>query len=194
MERLSGDMGALDKIKKLTEQLESLDEEAIQKFKEDFEGFEKEYETTWLSPEELSDVSIELSEPKLCQVNEDGKWEECKDGKISLKTLTATSRQADGKITLKGKIETSIEHFPIDRMAQEITDKALSNAKSGMDRAYTDFLSIRNSDISYRQEYELLSVLYKKLGETFSDTFSLGISWRYDCNKDDWFMTIEFRW
>lgn len=87
-------MSALDKIKKLTEQLNSLDEEDIKKFKKDFEEFEKEYETMWSSPEEFSDVSIELSEPKLCQVNKDGEWEECKDGKVSLrKSNCSTSKR-----------------------------------------------------------------------------------------------------
>lgn len=187
-------MSALDKIKKLTEQLKSGDEEVIQKFKVDFESFEKEYDTIWLSPEKVSDVSIKLSEQKLCQLNENGEWEECKDGKISLKTLTTTSRQADGRPPLKDNIEISINHLPIDKMVQEITDKALSNAKSGMNRAYIDFYSIYNEDISYRQEYELLNILYSKLEDTFNDTLSLGISWGYNENKGDWFMIIEFRW
>lgn len=186
-------MSALDKIKKLTEQLESGDEEVIQKFKVDFESFEKEYDTIWLSPEKVPDVSIKLSEQKLYQLNEDGEWKECKDGKISLHQLTATSRQADGRPPLKDKVNTNINHLPIDTMAKEITDKALSNAKSGMNRAYVDF-SICNEDISYRQEYELLNILYSKLADTFNDILSLGISWRYNPDKGDWFMTIEFRW
>ena len=41
MVRRTKNMSALDKIKKLTEQLKSWDEEAINKFKKDFEEFKK---------------------------------------------------------------------------------------------------------------------------------------------------------
>lgn len=193
MERLSGSMGALDKIKKLTEQLESLDEEAIKKFKKDFEEFEKEYEATWLSPEEFSDVSIKLYEPKLCQLNENGEWEECKDGKVNLRKLTASARQADGKPPIKTTIKTSIDHLPINIMVEEIKDKALRNTKDGLNKVYSEFVSISYNDVSDRQEYELLKVLYEKLGETFNDTLSLSIAWKHD-SETDYIMVINMEW
>ena len=193
MERLSGSMSSLDKIKQLTEKLESRDKEFLKKFKEDFEEFEKEYEATWLSPEEFSDVSIELSEPKLCQVNEDGEWEECKDGKISLRKLTNKVRKADGKFLISEPIETSVDHLPIDRMVKEITDKAVSKSQEGMNCASIDF-SIYHGDISDRQEYELLNVLYDKLSEIFTDTLELYISWVYDYDIEESGMVIGIEW
>lgn len=194
MVRRTESMTALDKIKQLTEKLESLDEEAIKKFKKDFEEFEKEYEATWLSPEEFSDVSIELSEQKLCQVNENGEWEECKDGKISLRKLTNKACQEDGKFLISEPIETSIDHLPIDRMVKKITEEAVNKAQEGMSEAYADFLSIYNGDVTERQEYELLNVLYSKLSEVFTDTLELSISWTYDYGMEESFMVIDIEW
>ena len=194
MERLSGDMTALDKIKKLTEQIESWNEEDIKKFKKDFEEFEKEYETMWLSSEEFSDVSIELSEPKLCQVNEDGEWEECKDGKISLRKLATVARQKDGRPPIEEPIETSIDHLPIDRLVKEITEKAISRAKNGQTETYIDIYYLDNQYLLYRQVHELLNVLYKRLEDMFEDTMSLHVSWEYDYDKEDTFMILNIEW
>ena len=193
MERLSGSMSALDKIKKLTEQLKSLDEEAIKKFKKDFEEFEKEYETMWLSPEKVSDVSIKLSEQKLYQLNEDGEWKECKDGKISLRKLTNKVRKAEGRFLISEPIETSIDHLPIDRIVKKITEKAVSKAQEGMNYTIIDF-SIYHGDISDRQEYELLNVLYSKLSEVFTDTLELCISWAYDYDMEGSYMVVGIEW
>lgn len=194
MERLSGSMSALDKIKRLTEQLESLDEEAIKKFKKDFEEFEKEYEATWLSPEEFSDVSIKLSEPKLCQLNENGEWEECKDGKISLRKLTNKACQKDGRFPIVESIKASVDYLPIDRMVETIKVNALRNAQNGNNTAYASFMSIYQNDITERQEYKLLNVLYSKLSDIFTDTLELSISWTYDHSIDESFMVIDIKW
>lgn len=194
MVRSNDGMSSLDKIKKLTEQLKSWDEEAIKKFKKDFEEFEKEYETIWLSPEEFSDVSIKLSEPKLCQLNENGEWEECKDGKVNLRKLTASARQANGRPPIKTTIKTSIDHLPIDEMVKKIKDKALRNAQSGLNSVSTDFLFIYHNDTTERQEYELLNVLYSKLSDIFTDTFELYIYWTYDYDMDESYMVICMEW
>ena len=186
-------MSALDKIKKLTEQLKSWDEEDIKKFKKDFEDFEKEYEATWVSPEEFSDVSIELSEPKLCQINEDGEWEECRDEKISLRKLNKV-RKADGKFLISEPIKTSIDHLPIDEMVEKIKDKALRNAQSGLNAVSTDFIFIYHNDTTERQEYELLNVLYSKLSDIFTDTFELYSYWAYDYDMDESYMAICMEW
>lgn len=195
MERLSG-MSNLDKLKQISEQLKSLDEEAIKKFKKDFEEFEKEYDTTWLSPEEFSDVSIELSEPKICQVNEDGEWEECKDGKVNLRKLANKVRKEDGRPTIDEPIKTSISHLPIDSMIESLRDKALRNAQNGTNAAYVDFLNIYYGRITERQEHELLNVLYNKLSEVFTDTLELSISWTYDYDYDmeESYMVIYIEW
>lgn len=194
MVRRTENMTALDKIENLTEQLESGDEEVIRKFKEEFESFEKEYESVWLSPKEFSDVSIELSEQKLCQVNENGEWEECKDGKISLRKLTANARQADGRPLIKTTVKTSIDHLPIDEMVEKIKDKALRNAQSGLNAVSTDFLFIYHNDTTDRQEYELLNVLYSKLSDVFTDTLELYITWTYDYDVEESYMVVGIEW
>lgn len=196
MERLSGSMGALDKINKLTEQLES-GEEVIQKFKEDFEEFEKEYDKIpWhiLSSEDVEEPHLFFSEQKLCQVNANGEWEECKDGKVNLRKLTASARQADGKPPIKTTIKTSIDHLPIDEMVEKIKDKALRNAQSGLNAVSTNFLFIYHNDTTDRQEYELLNVLYSKLSDIFTDTFELYIYWTYDYDMDESYMVICMEW
>lgn len=188
-------MSALDKIKHLTEQLESGDEEVIQKFKVDFESFEKEYDTIWLSPEKVSDVSIKLSEQKLCQLNENGEWEECKDSKISLKTLTATSRQADGRRLIYEPVETSIDHIPIDRLVKEITDQAISEAQKGRSETSIYISYIDHRKLLYRQVHELLSVLYERLEKyVFDDTISLHVSWDYDYDSEETVTILSIRW
>ena len=193
MVRRTESMSALDKIKKLTEQPNSLDEEDIKKFKKDFEEFEKEYDTTWLLPEEFSDVSVKLSEPKLCQVNEDGEWEECKDGKISLRKLATVVRQKDGRPPIEEPIETNIDHLPIDSMVESLRDKALRNAQNGTNTANVDFLNIYYGSITERQEHELLNVLYSKFSEIFTDTLEIFISWTYDYDLDESLM-IGMNW
>lgn len=196
MERLSGSMSSLDKIKQLTEKLESRDKEFLKKFNEDFEEFEKEYDKIpWhiLSEEDVEEPHLFLSEPKLCQVNEDGEWEECKDGKVSLRKLTNKVRKADGKFLISEPIETSVDHLPIYRMIKEITDKAVSKAQEGMNGASIDF-SIYHGDITDRQEYELLNVLYSKLSEIFTDTLELSIAWVYDYDIEESGMVIGIEW
>ena len=198
MERLSGSMSSLDKIKQLTEKLESRDKEFLKKFKEDFEEFEKEYDKIpWhiLSEEDVEEPHLFFSEPKLCQVNENGEWEECKDGKVNLRKLTANARQADGRQPIDEQpVKTSIDHLPINIMIEEIKDKALRNTKDGLNKVYSEFVSISYNDVSDRQEYELLKVLYEKLGETFNDTLSLSIAWKYDSETDYIFMVINMEW
>lgn len=197
MERLSGSMSELDKLKKVAEQLKPLDEEAMNKFKEDFEEFEKEYDKIpWhiLSEEDVEEPHLFFSEPKLCQVNENGEWEECKDDKVNLRKLTANARQADGRPPIKTTVKTSIDHLPVNIMVEEIKDKALRNTKDGLNKVYSEFVSISYNDVSDRQEYELLKVLYEKLGETFNDTLSLSIAWKYDSETDYIFMVINMEW
>ena len=197
MERLSGSMSSLDKIKQLTEKLESRDKEFLKKFKEDFEEFEKEYDKIpWhiLSEEDVEEPHLFFSEPKLCQVNKNGEWEECKDGKVNLRKLTANARQADGRPPIKTTVKTSIDHLPIDEMVEKIKDKALRNAKSGLNAVSTDFLFIYHNDTTERQEYELLNVLYSKLSNIFTDTFELYIYWAYDYDMDESYMVICMEW
>ena len=157
-------------------------------------SLKKEYETTWVSPEEVSDVSIELSEQKLCQVNENGEWEECKDGKISLRKLTNKACQEDGRFQIVESIKTSVDHLPIDRMVETIKINALRSAKNGTNTAYASFISIYQNDITERQEYKLLNVLYSKLSDIFTDTLELSISWTYDGGIDESFMIIDIKW
>lgn len=191
-------MSALDKIKTLTEQIESWDEEDIKKFKKDFEEFEKEYDKVpWhiLSSEDVEETHLFFSEPKLCQVNENGEWEECKDGKVNLRKLTANARQADGRQPIDGQpVKTSIDHLPIDEMVEKIKDKALRNAQSGLNAVSTDFLFIYHNDTTERQEYELLNALYSKLSDIFTDTLELYIYWTYDYDMDESYMVICMEW
>lgn len=190
-------MSDLDKIKRLTEKLESGDKEFLEKFKEDFEEFEKEYDKIpWhiLSPEDVEEPHLFFSEETLCQLNENGEWEECKDGKINLGKLTANARQADGRPPIKTTIKTSIDHLPIDEMVKKIKDKALRNAQSGLNAVSTDFLFIYHNDTTERQEYELLNLLYSKLSDIFTDTFELYIYWTYDYDIDESYMVICMEW
>lgn len=80
MERLSGDMGALDKIQDLIYRLESGDKEFIALFEKRFQEFEEEYdkETMMIQAKEMADKISAI--PKLTRwfvLNDDGKWEEC---------------------------------------------------------------------------------------------------------------------
>ena len=112
-------------------------------------------------------MSVKLSEPKLCQVNENGEWEECKDGKISLRKLTANARQKDGRALIYEPVETSIDHIPIDRLVKEITDQTISEARKGRSETSIYITYIDHRKLLYRQVHELLNVLYEDFEEYF---------------------------
>ena len=112
---------------------------------------------------------------------------------MNLRELTNKVRKAEGKFMISEPIETSIDHLPIDRMVEEITEKAVSKAQEGMNYASIDF-SIYHGDISDRQEYELLNVLYSKLSDVFTDTLELSISWTYDYDIEESGMVISIEW
>ena len=113
---------------------------------------------------------------------------------MNLRELTNKVRKAEGKFLISEPIETSIDHLPIDRMVKKITEEAVNKAQEGMSEAYADFLSIYNGDVTERQEYELLNVLYSKLSEVFTDTLELSISWTYDYGMEESFMVIDIEW
>lgn len=94
---------------------------------------------------------------------------------MNLREITNKARQEDGRFPIVESIKTSVDHLPIDRMVKEITEKAISKAKEGMNYTSIDF-SIYHGDITDRQEYELLNVLYSKLSKVFTDTLELSIS------------------
>lgn len=80
MERLSGDMGALDKIQDLIYRLESGDKEFIALFKNSFQEFEEEYdkETMMIQAKEMVDKISAIPKPtRWFVLNNDDKWEEC---------------------------------------------------------------------------------------------------------------------
>lgn len=112
---------------------------------------------------------------------------------MNLRELTNKVRKEDGKFLISVPIETSIDHLPIDRMVEEITEKAVIKAQEGMNCASIDF-SIYHGDISDRQEYELLNVLYSKLSEVFTDTLELYISYVYDYDIEESGMVIGIEW
>ena len=114
---------------------------------------------------------------------------------MNLRELTNKARQADGRQPINEQpVKTSIDHLPINIMVEEIKDKALRNTKDGLNKVYSEFVSISYNDVSDRQEYELLKVLYEKLGEIFNDTLSLSIAWKYDSETDYIFMVINMEW
>lgn len=80
MERLSGSMGALDKIQDLIYRLESGDKEFIALFEKRFQEFEEEYdkETMMIQAKEMADKISAMPKPtRWFVLNNDGKWEEC---------------------------------------------------------------------------------------------------------------------
>ena len=187
-------MSAIDKINDLIVQIQSGDEEFIAVFEEDFKKFEEEYDKEAMMIQVKEMVGRMSANSKEILNVKHGK-----DDKISLRKITNEKRKADGKLSLpiEEQIDTNIDHFPIDRIVEVIKDKVLSNAQNGSNTAYTyytDFSPIYHSDITERQEYELLNVLYGKLSEIFTDTLELCISWTYDYITEDSFMGIDITW
>lgn len=112
---------------------------------------------------------------------------------MNLRELTNKVRKSEGKFLISEPIETDIDHLPIDRMVKKITEESISKAQEGMNCAIVDFY-IYHGDISERQEYELLNVLYSKLSELFTDTLELYISWTYDYDMEESYMVIGIEW
>ena len=112
---------------------------------------------------------------------------------MNLRELTNKVRKAEGKFLISEPIETSIDHLPIDRMVEQITEKSVNKAQEGMNCTIVDFY-IYHGDITDRQEYELLNVLYSKLSEVFTDTLELSISWTYDYEMEESYMVVGIEW
>lgn len=60
-----------------------------------------------------------------------------------------------------------------------------------MNTAYADFILIYQNDVTERQEYSLLNVLYDRLSEIFTDTLELDISWAEDYVTEESFMVVS---
>jgi hypothetical protein len=182
-------MSALDKINDLIVRIQSGDEEFIAIFEEGFKKFEEEYdkEAMMIQVEEMvgrmSDTSKEILQMK-----------QSKDGKINLRKITNEKRQADGKLPITEQIDSNIDYLPIDRMVEIIKDKVLRSAHDGSNTAYADFILIYQNDVTERQEYSLLNVLYDRLSEIFTDTLELDISWAEDYVTEESFMVIAIEW
>lgn len=182
-------MSALDKINDLIVRIQSGDEEFIAVFEEGFKKFEEEYDKEAMMVQvkemvgRMSATSKEMSSMK-----------QSEDNKISLRKITNEKRQVDGKSPITEQIDTNIDHLPINRMVEIIKDKILDKANDGMYEVYIDFFLIYHGDVTDRQEYELLNVLYSKLSEVFSDTLALCIYWTYDDITEDSFMGISVEW
>lgn len=112
---------------------------------------------------------------------------------MNLREITNKVRKEEGRFLISEPIETGIDHLPIDRMVKKITEKAVSKAQEGMAGTSVDF-SIYHGDISDRQEYELLNVLYSKLSEVFTDTLELYISWVYDYDMEESCIVVGIEW
>lgn len=182
-------MSALDKINDMIVRLQSGDEEFVAIFENDFRKFEEEYdkESMMIQVEEMVG-RMSATSKEILNMNQS------KDGEINLRKITNEKRQADGKSPITEQIDTNIDHLPINRIVEIIKGKLLDKANDGMYEVYIDFFLIHHGDVTDRQEYELLNVLYSKLSEVFSDTLALCIYWTYDDITEDSFMGISVEW
>ena len=128
-------MSVLDKINDLIVRIQSGDEEFIAVFKEDFKKFEEEYDKEAMMVQVKEMVGRMSANSK-----EMSSMKQSEDNKISLRKITNEKLQVDGESPITEQIATNIDHLPINRMVEIIKEKALNNAKYGMNTAFADFI------------------------------------------------------
>lgn len=118
--------------------------------------------------------------------------------KTNLRKIANKKRAKDGKAPLPKQV---MADFYLDvyqylhyRLAKDISDLVISEAKKGNGEANLRVDYIDNKTFSNRQVHEILTDVYNELEYEFDDMINLYFEWVYSCDKQKHFMWLTISW
>ena len=118
--------------------------------------------------------------------------------KTNLRQIANKKRVKDGKVPLPKQV---MADFYLDvyqylhcRLAKDISDLVISEAKKGNGEANLSVDYIDNQTFSNRQVHEILTDVYNELEYMFDDMINLYFDWVYSCDEQKHFMWLTISW
>lgn len=116
--------------------------------------------------------------------------------KTNLRKIANKKRVKDGKAPLPKQIMANFDddiildqYLPF-RLAKDISDLVISEAKKGNGEANFRVSYIDNKTFSNRQVHEIITDVYNELEYMFDDMINLYFDWVYSCDEQKHFMWL----
>ena len=124
--------------------------------------------------------------------------------KTNLRQIANKKRVKDGKAPLPKQVMADFitdtirnpnvyQYIPF-RLAKDISDLVISEAKKGNGEANFRVSYIDNKTFSNRQVHEILTAVYDELEYMFDDMINLYFDWVYSCDEQKHFMWLTISW
>jgi hypothetical protein len=120
--------------------------------------------------------------------------------KTNLRKIANKKRVKDGKAPLPKQIMANFDddiildqYLPF-RLAKDISDLVISEAKKGNGEANFRVSYIDNKTFSNRQVHEIITDVYNELEYMFDDMINLYFDWVYSCDEQKHFMWLTISW
>lgn len=120
--------------------------------------------------------------------------------KTNLRKIANKKRVKDGKAPLPKQIMANFDddiildqYLPF-RLAKDISDLVISEAKKGNGEANFRVSYIDNKTFSNRQVHEIITDVYNELEYMFDDMINLYFDWVYSFDEQKHFMWLTISW
>lgn len=118
--------------------------------------------------------------------------------KTNLRKIANKKRAKDGKTPLPKQVMADFyldvyQYIPF-RLAKDISDLVISEAKKGNGEANFRVSYIDNKTFSNRQVHEIITDVYNELEYIFDDMINLYFDWVYSCDEQKHFMWLTISW
>lgn len=120
--------------------------------------------------------------------------------KTNLRKIANKKRAKDGKAPLPKQVMANFDddiildqYLPF-RLAKDISDLVISEAKKGNGEANFRVSYIDNKTFSNRQVHEIITDVYNELEYMFDDMINLYFDWVYSCDEQKHFMWLTISW
>lgn len=118
--------------------------------------------------------------------------------KTNLRKITNKKRAKDGKAPLPKQVmadfDPNVYQYIPFRLAKDISDLVISEAKKGNGEANFRVSYIDNKTFSNRQVHEIITDVYNELEYMFDDMINLYFDWVYSCDEQKHFMWLTISW
>ena len=114
--------------------------------------------------------------------------------KTNLRQIANKKRAKDGKEPLPKQVIADFYQYLHCRLAKDISDLVISEAKKGNGEANFRVSYIDNKTFSNRQVHEILTDVYNELEYTFDDMINLYFNWVYSCDEQKHLMWLTISW
>lgn len=120
--------------------------------------------------------------------------------KTNLRKIANKKRAKDGKAPLPKQVmayfddNIIIDQYLPSRLAKDISDLVIVEAKKGNGEANFRVSYIDNKTFSNRQVHEIITDVYNELEYMFDDMINLYFDWVYSCDEQKHFMWLTISW